>query len=203
MPGLAQVTASSTTDPTGGIDLRLSGLMGAEHSATQSLSYDQLQLLGSAFVPTRGAEVPTLPRAADLDARAPATGGEEWACLTQALYFEARGESVAGQVAVAEVILNRVDDLRYPATLCGVVNEGTGRRYACQFTYTCDGRAEIVDDSLLWDRMGQIARMMIDGYPRSLTNGATHYHANWVNPRWASMFPQTAEIGVHLFYRRP
>lgn len=199
----AQVVASSATDPTGGIDFRLSGLMRSEHSATQELNYDQLQRLGSTWVPPRQREETTLPTAAELDARPRATGGDHWACLTEALYFEARGESVAGQFAVAEVILTRVGDPRYADSICGVVNEGTGRRFACQFTYTCDGRPETVDDERLWLRMGQIARMMIDGFDSNLTDGATHYHANWVNPRWAQMYPQTAEIGVHRFYRWP
>ncbi|MEM8879721.1 MAG: cell wall hydrolase [Pseudomonadota bacterium] len=203
MPVAAQVTASSATDPTGGIDFRLSGLMGVEHAATQDLSYTQLQRLGSTFVPSARGDELALPSAQDLDARPALRGAEAWECLTQALYFEARGETVEGQFAVAEVILNRVDDPRYPATVCDVINEGTGRRYACQFTYTCDGRAETVDDIVLWNRMGHIAQMMLDGHPRRLTDGATHYHANWVNPRWAQTFPQTAEIGVHLFYRRP
>ena len=71
-------------------------------------------------------------------------GGEQFTCLAEALYFEARGESIKGQVAVAEVILNRVESNKFPNTVCGVINQGTGRKYACQFTYTCDGRAETV-----------------------------------------------------------
>ncbi|MBF9035671.1 cell wall hydrolase [Rhodobacterales bacterium HKCCE2091] len=197
------VTASSATDPTGGIDFRLSGLMGEEHSATGTLDYDRLHRLGSEWVPPRRGRATDLPTAAELDAMGPARGGAEWTCLTEALYFEARGEPVEGQFAVAEVILNRVDSRNYPGSVCGVVNDGTGRRFACQFTYTCDGRPEAVDDPHLWTRMGRIARMMLDGFPRELTAGATHYHADWVNPAWASMFPQTAEIGVHEFYRRP
>ena len=197
----AQVTASTATDPLGGIDFRLSGLMQTEHDATEALGFNQLRRLGSSF-DTDGA-TPALPTGAELDARPEARGGAAWTCLTEALYFEARGESVAGQFAVAEVILNRVADTRYPDTLCGVVNQGTGRRFACQFTYTCDGRPETVDDTRMWRRMGQIARMAIDGHDYGLTQGATHYHANWVDPRWARVFPQTAEIGVHLFYRRP
>ena len=196
----AQVTASSATDPLGGIDFRLSGLMQTEHDATEALGFDQLRRLGSSFAEDASL---TLPTGAELDARRDARGGAHWTCLTEALYFEARGESVAGQFAVAEVILNRVADPRYPDTLCGVVNQGTGRRFACQFTYTCDGRPETVDDPRMWRRMGQIARMALDGQDYNLTQGATHYHANWVDPRWAHVFPQTAEIGVHLFYRRP
>lgn len=199
----AQVVASSATDPTEGIDFRLSGLMRAEHSAANTLDYDQLNRLGSTWVPPRLRVQTELPTAADLDARRPARGDRHWTCLTEALYFEARGESVAGQFAVAEVILTRVTDPRYPDSVCGVVNDGTGRRYACQFTYTCDGRPETVDDDRLWQRMGQVARLSLDGFNANLTDDATHYHADWVSPRWARMYPQTAQIGVHLFYRWP
>lgn len=199
----AQVTASSATDPTGGIDMRLSGLMGSEHRATGGLSFDRLRRLGSSFTPPRRGLRHALPTAAELDARPPARGGNAWTCLTEALYFEARGEPIEGQFAVAEVILNRVDSASYPNSVCGVINQGTGRRFACQFTYTCDGRPEEVDDAHMWRRLGQISAMMLDGYPRRLTGGATHYHASRVNPRWARSFPQTAAIGVHLFYRSP
>eukprot|EP00581_Thalassiosira_minuscula_P035425 CAMPEP_0184455124 /NCGR_PEP_ID=MMETSP0740-20130409/22369_1 /TAXON_ID=385413 /ORGANISM="Thalassiosira miniscula, Strain CCMP1093" /LENGTH=142 /DNA_ID=CAMNT_0026826875 /DNA_START=64 /DNA_END=489 /DNA_ORIENTATION=- len=74
-----------------------------------------------------------------LDAQPKAAGGEQFACLAEALYFEARGETVKGQFAVAEVILNRVKSAQFPNSLCGVIKQGTGRKYQCQFTYTCDG----------------------------------------------------------------
>lgn len=132
-----------------------------------------------------------------------ATGGPQWECLTQALYFEARGESIRGMFAVGEVILNRVDSRRYPDTLCRVINQGTGRKFACQFSYTCDGLLELVNDQRSWQRMGKVARLLMDGAPRDLTGGATHYHTRAVNPFWAREFPQTAAIGAHLFYREP
>jgi spore germination cell wall hydrolase CwlJ-like protein len=69
-----------------------------------------------------------------------------------------------------------------PTVVCDVVNEGTGRRFACQFTYTCDGRPEEMTDERALHRLGHIARIMLDGAPRDLTGGATHYHADWVNP---------------------
>ncbi|MBF9032305.1 cell wall hydrolase [Rhodobacterales bacterium HKCCE3408] len=200
---VAQVTASSATDPTGGIDQRLTALMGAERGATATLTYDQIMRLGSSVAPSRRNGDIALPSAGDLDALPEATGEADWSCLTEALYFEARGESVAGQFAVAEVVLNRVDSEAYPNSVCGVIRQGAGRRFACQFTYYCDGRAETVTEPGIYRRVGQIARLMLDGYPRQLTAGATHYHANWVRPRWARVFAQTAEIGVHLFYRRP
>ncbi len=137
-----------------------------------------------------------------LKALPPATGGPQWRCLSEALYFEARGETVKGQIAVAEVILNRVASSRFPDTVCGVINQGTGRKYACQFTYTCDGRPEHVSEPAAYVRVGKIARMMLNGAPRSLSGGATFYHTTAVNPRWASKFRRTARHGVHLFYAR-
>ena len=130
-------------------------------------------------------------------------GDAEWQCLTEALYFEARGESVKGQFAVAEVIMNRVDHNYYPASLCGVIKQGTGKKYQCQFTYTCDGVAEKVNEPAAFDRVGKIARYMIDGAPRELTDGATHYHTKAVSPAWSRQFKRTATIGVHHFYRQP
>jgi len=138
-----------------------------------------------------------------LDQLPEAAGGSEWECLAEALYFEARGERLKGQFAVAEVILNRVDSARYPDTVCAVVNQGTGKRYQCQFTYTCDGHAENIHEPKAWERVGKVARLMLDGAPRVLTAGATHYHTKAVNPRWAHTYPRTATIGVHHFYRSP
>ena len=138
---------------------------------------------------------------ADWLARQPrVSGGAEWQCLTEALYFEARGETVKGQFAVAEVILNRVDSSRFPSSVCGVVNQGTGRKFACQFTYTCDGRPEHVNEPAAWDRVGKVAKLMLAGAPRSLTKGATYYHTTAVRPSWSRKFSRTAHIGVHLFY---
>ncbi|MET4129110.1 cell wall hydrolase [Roseovarius sp. MBR-6] len=124
-------------------------------------------------------------------------------CLAEALYFEARGESVRGQFAVAEVILNRVDSTAFPDTLCGVIHQGTGRKYQCQFTYTCDGNSDTIANKGAFDQVSRVARLMVEGAPRRLTDGATHYHTRAVNPRWARVFPRTASIGVHHFYRQP
>nr|WP_309503663.1 cell wall hydrolase [uncultured Roseovarius sp.] len=138
-----------------------------------------------------------------IDAQKPAKGNAEWRCLSEALYFEARGESVKGQFAVAEVILNRVDSPNYPDTICGVVHQGTGRKYQCQFTYTCDGHKEVIAEPRAFERVGKIAKIMVKGAARPLTKGATHYHTRAVSPRWARVFPRTASIGVHHFYRQP
>lgn len=136
-----------------------------------------------------------------LDAQPAAKGDAEWACLSEALYFEARGETVKGQFAVAEVIKNRVASSRFPDTYCGVIRQGTGKRFQCQFTYTCDGREEVIAEKQAYMRVSKVARAVIDGVAGNLTDGATYYHNTTVKPRWARRFTQTARIGVHVFYR--
>lgn len=136
-----------------------------------------------------------------IDSQPKASGSTQWRCLAEALYFEARGETVKGQFAVAEVIMNRVKSARFPGSLCGVINQGTGKKYQCQFTYTCDGHAEVIREPRAFARVGKIARYMMDGKVPALTEGATHYHTTAVNPRWARVYTRTAKIGVHLFYR--
>ncbi|KIN64544.1 Cell wall hydrolase domain protein [Sulfitobacter noctilucicola] len=136
-----------------------------------------------------------------IDSQPKASGSAQWRCLAEALYFEARGETVKGQFAVAEVIMNRVQSARFPGSLCAVINQGTGKKYQCQFTYTCDGQAEVISEPRAFARVGKIARLMLDGKVPKLTEGATHYHTTAVSPRWARVYTRTAKIGVHLFYR--
>ena len=128
-------------------------------------------------------------------------GGKEWKCLTDALYFEARGESIMGQFAVAEVIVNRASSSRFPDTVCGVVKQGANKsRYRCQFTYMCDGLLESVNDKSSYARAGKIARMTLWNVNINLTNGALYYHAKSVNPSWAKKLARTGIIGGHKFY---
>ncbi len=136
-----------------------------------------------------------------VDAQPKARGGDELQCLAEALYFEARGETVKGQFAVAEVILNRVQSDRFPSSACGVINQGTGKKYQCQFTYTCDGHKEVISEPRAYERVSKVARAALDGVAPELTEGATHYHTTAVNPRWSRVYTKTAAIGVHVFYR--
>jgi hypothetical protein len=137
-------------------------------------------------------------------AEVPADGDAAWRCLAEALYFEARGETLAGMVAVGEVVLNRVDSDAYPDSVCGVVRQGTGGElHRCQFSYNCDGQPERIAEAGAWDRVARVARVMLDGLPRRLTLGATHYHAEHVSPGWSRRLERTAEIGDHIFYRTP
>ena len=130
-----------------------------------------------------------------------AHGGREWQCLAEALYFEARGESVKGQFAVAEVVLNRRDSSKFPNTVCNVVNQGVQNgKHRCQFSYKCDGKSEVFTEKAAYARVGKVARLMLDGEPRVLTKGATYYHTTAVRPSWSRAFTNTAKIGVHKFY---
>ncbi|MBK5933902.1 cell wall hydrolase [Rhodovulum imhoffii] len=196
------MTASSASDPAAVLYYDLSTFLRGEREALASVSPDHVEDLARADSPEAAAPSQIRYDRAWLAGLPEASGGKQWECLAEALYFEARGESVKGQFAVAEVILNRVASKSYPDTVCGVVNQGTGRKYACQFTYTCDGLPETINEPRAWRRVGKIARLMLDGAPRHLTAGATHYHTKAVRPSWARSFPRTATIGVHHFYRQ-
>jgi spore germination cell wall hydrolase CwlJ-like protein len=123
-------------------------------------------------------------------------------CLAEAVYFEARGEAVRGQIAVAQVVMNRTFSGFYPNTVCGVVYQNKHRHYACQFTFACDNVADIVREPDMWDRAKKIAKAMLDGQlwlPEVAKS--THYHAYWVHPSWVSEMRKTYKFGVHTFYR--
>jgi len=123
-------------------------------------------------------------------------------CLANAIYFEARGEPVRGQIAVAQVVMNRVFSGFYPDDVCGVVYQNAHRHLACQFTFACDGIREVVADLEAWDRAKRIARDTLDGrlwLPE--IDKATHYHARWVQPWWVRSMRRMHKLGVHTFYR--
>jgi hypothetical protein len=123
-------------------------------------------------------------------------------CLAEAIYFESRGEAVRGQMAVAQVILNRVFSGKYPNTVCGVVYQNAHRRLHCQFTFACDGIPDIVREPDMWERAKTIAAEMLDGKLWLPEVGkATHYHAYWVHPGWVREMTKMHKLGVHTFYR--
>lgn len=123
-------------------------------------------------------------------------------CLAEAIYFESRGEAVRGQMAVAQVILNRVFSGKYPNTVCGVVYQNAHRRLHCQFTFACDGIPDIVREPDMWERAKTIAAEMLDGKLWLPEVGkATHYHAYWVHPGWVREMTKMHRLGVHTFYR--
>ena len=195
-PATADLAAETAPD----LGRKLGALLGRDAPAVRTRRDAGLR---AALGLSRARRGPAIEYTADfVDARADIRGDAQWRCLTEALYFEARGESVRGVFAVAEVILNRVDSSAFPGSVCGVTRQGTGRKWQCQFTYYCDGRAESVTEPAAWTRMGKIARMMIEGAGRPLTRGATFYHTRAVDPYWAHVFDRTVTIGAHYFYAR-
>lgn len=120
-------------------------------------------------------------------------------CLAMALYYEARSEGPDGMLAVAEVIINRVQHPEFPSTVCEVVKEDRGpEAHDCQFSFYCDGKGENPRDLVAWSTARDIADMALDG--DVLGHGATYYHATSVHPFWADIFTPVGKIGDHIFY---
>jgi spore germination cell wall hydrolase CwlJ-like protein len=129
-------------------------------------------------------------------------------CMALNVYYEARGSNLADQYAVADVVLNRADDVRYPNTICEVVKDGyvKGKRN-CQFSWYCDGKPDNPKDEEAWSRAQSVAWgiVMLDKY-RGISEGSTHYHAHYVNPHWNRStkhfkITRMGRIGDHIFYR--
>lgn len=128
---------------------------------------------------------------------------EQW-CLATGIYFEARGESYRGQVAVAQVIMNRVAHQNYPNTICGVVYQNQHRRNACQFSFACDGKTNVnrTTEVAAWSLAQEITQTVLNQeiYLPEVAD-ATHYHATYVRPHWARNMTRLTQIGLHVFYR--
>ncbi|MDG5747216.1 cell wall hydrolase [Qipengyuania sp. XHP0207] len=122
-------------------------------------------------------------------------------CLAMAVYYEAASESYSGQQAVAQVVLNRVAHPAYPASVCGVVFQGSERQTGCQFTFTCDGSLRRSPSRSGYARAQSIALAALAGEVYAPVGLATHYHTNYVNPYWASSLDYIRTIGAHRFYR--
>ena len=122
--------------------------------------------------------------------------------MATAVYFEARGESYRGQVAVGQVVMNRLAHRLYPSTICGVVYQNQSMRNACQFSFACDGIPETITDQKSWKQAQEIAKGVINGslYLPEVEK-ATHYHANYVYPDWAPRLKRVTKIGHHIFYK--
>ena len=131
------------------------------------------------------------------------------ACLATAIYFEARGEPMVGQVAVAQVVMSRVNDERFPNEVCDVVKQGyyyswkpnVPILHQCQFSFWCDGKPETIRDKQAYQWAIHIAEATMRGELYDTTQGATHYHAYYVRPSWSNEFTQTVRINDHIFYR--
>ncbi|HHY49674.1 MAG TPA: hypothetical protein GYA10_08000 [Alphaproteobacteria bacterium] len=131
---------------------------------------------------------------------------EEKLCLAQAIYHEARGESREGQLAVANVIINRAMSKKYPSTICGVVFQNSDKgRFKCQFTFACDGRSDMGSERAAWAQSMKLAEQAFHEFqrgerPNVVPSSVLYYHTTAVRPRWANTFERVAAIGSHIFY---
>lgn len=122
-------------------------------------------------------------------------------CLTAAVYYEAGFEPAQGKRGVAQVVLNRVRHPAFPNSICGVVYQGSERRTGCQFTFTCDGSLDRPPVPLAWERAREVASGAMSGAVEQSVGMATHYHADYVVPYWASSLSKITKLGSHYFYR--
>ncbi len=163
---------------------------------TAAIAISAAMLAGSA----QAQNAPAAPASADSAAdRLQATS-----CLALAIGYEAGNEPLAGQQAIAEVILNRVHHAGFPKTVCGVVFQGSERSTGCQFTFTCDG--SIARHAFAPERFATwraVAQSVLDGIVPAQVSGATHYHADYVSPYWAPSLVRVTQLGRHIFYRQP
>jgi spore germination cell wall hydrolase CwlJ-like protein len=184
------------------------GQAALDHSAAVRLSlrpavgFSRAAVSGVAAVnPQLAAAQPQMDPDAVRVAQVRPSRARELDCLTQAVYFEARGESARGQQAVATVIMNRVKNPNFPKTVCGVVYQGATHRNGCQFSFACDGQAERVVEHSAWDRARGVAARVLSGAVLREVGSATHFHATGVDPEWGSRMRRVAQVGLHVFYR--
>jgi hypothetical protein len=203
-PQMQLASLSPLADPAPAPVVRITPLASVDPAAPTNVESD---VQPSATAPIALKDV-VLPRPAPPIPPADRLGlkGAEYAkaerCLTNAIYFEARSESARGQMAVAQVVLNRVFSGVYPSDVCSVVYQNAHRRLACQFTFACDGKSKAITDRGSWARAARIARQTLDGQIYLPEVGkSTHYHATYVSPTWARTMHRLVRHGVHNFYR--
>ena len=137
-----------------------------------------------------------------LGGRAPgAMGGDALTCMTQAVYFEARSESLEGQEAVAQVVMNRTRLPQYPSQVCDVVFQGASRATGCQFSFVCNGALGPPAEADAWRRAGVVAERALAGFIYEPLKDATHFLATYVTPYWSGSLTRLKQIGGHIFYR--
>lgn len=217
-----RAAALSRAHPRGSIGLGLFGLIAASAIATTSLLPQAARTDAAPPAPPPMVVRPLAPdQALKLNAEIPVAGGpnpaaapfqfkgnaaaraEALNCLASAAYYEAGNQDANGERAVAQVVLNRVRHPAFPSSVCGVVYQGSTRLTGCQFTFTCDGSLNRRPDGEGWRRASEVAAAALSGSVYAPVGWATHYHADYVVPYWASTMAKSTMVGAHLFYRWP
>lgn len=203
--GLSELLAMQTTLPEEAPQPQQAEASG-EEVAAMSVD-DKAQILAegadaeaqNAAIPVSGEPVQVAPKF--LLSAAPSTYQTALKCLTQAIYYEAAVEPLQGRRAVAQVVLNRMRHPAYPKSVCGVVYQGSERQTGCQFSFTCDGSLLRQPMARPWREAQDVARAALAGYVEKSVGTATHYHADYVLPKWAFNLAKIEQLGRHIFYR--
>lgn len=165
----------------------------------------KMAILAAAFcVPVMAPLAADIPEDLMVDLDSLTVSKSEFVCLALNDYFEARGESLAGRLAVAKVVVNRTMDRRYPGNICSVIKQNKARvMHRCQFSWYCDGRPDTPYNSVAWKRSLKLAAAVLqkDSGIADPTGGALWYHATFVHPSWADNLEVTSVVGGHIFYR--
>ena len=197
-PGRTPASAATFELPPAKAAALVDATSGAAANQMQAVG-DQAKMINAALPFVGGplhAASPFALKGSDVDAR------RALLCMTQAVYYEAGFEPLEGRRAVAQVILNRLRHPAFPKSVCGVVYQGAGSG-TCQFTFVCDGALYRAPAAGAWQQAEQVARASLAGYVETTVGEATHYHADYVAPRWAPLLAKVAQIGQHIFYRWP
>jgi spore germination cell wall hydrolase CwlJ-like protein len=205
--GTAALTVSALVQPAAAADsipaTRAAALLqataGSQANKVEAIG-DEAKLINAAMpfsqAPVIAARAFVLPAGESLDQR------RALLCLTQAVYYEAGFEPMAGRRAVAQVVLNRMRHAAFPKSVCGVVYQRNSTP-VCQFTFVCDGSLLRRPEAAAWKQAEQVARAALAGYVERSVGSATHYHADYVAPAWAPLLTKISKLGAHIFYRWP
>ena len=205
--GTAALTVSALVQPAAAADAIPAARAAALIQATAGDQANEVQAVGEeaklinaampfSDAPVIAARAFVLPAGETLDQR------RALLCLTQAVYYEAGFEPLAGRRAVAQVVLNRLRHPAFPKSVCGVVYQRNSTP-VCQFTFVCDGSLYRQPAAAAWTQAEQIARAALAGYVERSVGAATHYHADYVAPTWAPLLTKVSKLGAHIFYRWP
>lgn len=177
----------------------------AQKAETATIKAEELEHKASAEggkVPPAPAEIITKPEAQAVDPDGKKPLDDAITCLARTVYWEAKGEGVAGMEAIANVVMNRLGHEGFPNTVCEVVKQGQERK-TCQFSWWCDGRPDSAQEEKPYAAAKEVARKALNRELEDRTGGALYFHHRGVTPNWAAKYTKTAEVGEHLFYKPP
>lgn len=174
----------------------------ADAAESKAVNLEQNAAADGSKAPPASSNIITKPEAQAIDPEGKKPLDDPITCLARTIYWEAKGEGIAGMEAIANVVMNRLGHEGFPNTVCEVVRQGY-ERGACQFSWWCDGRSDDAQDSKAYEVAKEIARKALNRQLTDRTGGALYFHQRKVSPKWSAEYIKTTEVGEHLFYKPP